>query len=103
VSTGGGLEPHWRRDGKELFYVSNQPYKVMAVDVKFNQTTFEAGIPHALFDAPTLQMSGPGATTRTGNYAVSADGQKFLLLLSAPTQQSNPVSVVLNWTAGLRK
>jgi Tol biopolymer transport system component len=103
VSTAGGFEPHWRRDGKELFYVSTQPYKMMAVDVKFNQATFEAGIPHALFDAPTLQMSPPGPATRTGNYVVSADGQKFLLLLSAPTQLSNPVSVVLNWTTGLRK
>lgn len=103
ISTGGGVEPHWRRDGKELFYVSAAPLKLMAVDVKPNQATFDAGIPHALFEVPTLASSPPGPTTRTGSYAVSADGQKFLLSLQPATQLPSRLSVVLNWTTGLRK
>jgi Tol biopolymer transport system component len=48
ISTGGGCQPQWRRDGKELFYVAADR-KLMAVDVKTG-ATFEAGVPKPLFE-----------------------------------------------------
>jgi eukaryotic-like serine/threonine-protein kinase len=103
ISTGGGVEPHWRRDGRELYYVSALPLRLMAVDLTTNPAKFDAGIPHPLFAAPTLSATGPGPATRTGSYAVSADGRKFVLSMQPETQYSNPLSVVVNWAAGLKK
>ena len=56
VSTGGGFEPRWRRDGKELFYVAGST--IMAVAVKPDAPSFEAGTPRPLFDVP---LTGAGA------------------------------------------
>jgi hypothetical protein len=48
VSRGGGVQARWRRDGKELFYISPD-WKMMAVDVS-TRPTFHSGEPHPLFD-----------------------------------------------------
>ena len=92
ISTSGGEEPKWRRDGKELFYLAGT--KLMAVDVKTGSTTFEAGVPKALFDTRL------GAGFR--HYAVTADGQRFLI--NTPIEETTvlPVTVVVHWTAGLK-
>jgi hypothetical protein len=95
ISSAGGIQPRWRRDGKELFYISADD-KLMAVEVKINNT-FEAGSPKALFD---LQLN----TTVAGRWAYqpAADGQRFLVLSNA--RSASPlITVVLNWQAGLRK
>jgi eukaryotic-like serine/threonine-protein kinase len=96
VSIGGGGQPRWRRDGKELFYIAPDKYLV-AVDVKTGET-FERGTSRPLFD-----------TRVGGNYAVvgrvaflyapSADGQRFLAA-SFPEADPSPITVVLNWAAG---
>ncbi|HVT99496.1 MAG TPA: protein kinase, partial [Acidobacteriaceae bacterium] len=52
ISRGGGVQPRWRRDGKELFYISPD-WKMMAVDVD-TQTSFRVGTPHALFNTEML-------------------------------------------------
>jgi Tol biopolymer transport system component len=102
VSKGGGGQPRWRRDGKELFYISADS-KMMAVEVAAASRTFQPGIPKALFAAP---ISGGAAITNTTRYDVTADGKKFLID-SLPTEttsaQSSPITVVLNWQAGLKK
>ena len=99
ISSGGGSQPRWRRDGKELFYVSPDG-KIMAVDVK-TAPRFEAGIPHVLFDS---RMYGSQAQL-SFRYDVAADGQKFLVdrqvQVEAPESQS--ITVVLNWLAGVKK
>jgi len=87
ISTEGGRQPMWRRDGKELFFVSDAR-KFYAVDIKAGDT-FEYGIPHVLFDLP----ANVGATRNS--YVPSRDGQRFLVnrLLDADPR----ISVVLNW------
>ena len=95
VSSKGGTEPRWRRNGKELFYVSADR-KLMAVDVKTG-ATFEAGTPHALFDLHS------GWEAFTSNYAVTKDGQRFLLPISVEVGNTAPLAVVLNWTALLKR
>ena len=95
VSTKGGTEPRWRRNGKELFYVfANR--KLMAVDVQPG-ATFEAGTPHALFDLHS------GWEAFTSNYAVTKDGQRFLLPVSVEVGNTAPLAVVTNWTADLKR
>src|SRR5207302_1988745 len=75
VSKGGGTQPRWRRDGKELFYISADS-KLMAVEVAAASGIFQAGIPKALFAAP---IWGGGASVNVTRYDVTADGRKFLI------------------------
>lgn len=102
VSKGGGNQPHWRRDGKELFYISADS-KMMAVEVAGASGAFQSGIPKVLFAAPIF---GGGTATNTTRYDVTADGKKFLIN-SVPAETtpgtSPPITVVLNWQAGLKK
>ena len=94
VSTGGGCQPTWRRDGRELFYIASDR-KLMAVDVKLG-TSFEAGVPKTLFETRVLSLTDFG-----NHYAVTADGQRFLIN-STSEANSTPINVVVNWTAGLK-
>ena len=94
VSTGGGELPRWRGDGKELFYLAPDR-KLMAVEVKAG-TSFETGIPRALFQTRTMV----GSFTR---YAVTADGRRFLINSEMEEVISAPATVVVNWTAGVKK
>jgi Tol biopolymer transport system component len=101
VSKGGGAHPRWRRDGKELFYISADS-KMTAVDVTLSPT-FKAGIPKELFPAP---ISGGGGAVNNTRYDVTADGQRFLINAigaEANAGTSSPIIVVLNWQAGLKK
>jgi eukaryotic-like serine/threonine-protein kinase len=94
VSIGGGMQPRWRRDGKELFYLAPDR-KLMAVTVK-SSTTFEVDSPRPLFQT----MLDP--TTFRQAYEVSADGNRFLMNTPIETA-SQPLTVVLNWPALLKK
>jgi eukaryotic-like serine/threonine-protein kinase len=96
VSTDGGAEPRWRRDGKELFYIAADQ-KLMAVEVKVG-TTFQPGLPRALFQTRVI-----GLCDELNHYAVSKDGQRFLVNTVVEESTSNPLTVVLNWTAELRR
>ena len=85
----------WSANGHELFYVGYDK-KIMAVEVKVGKT-FESGIPHALFDVTSMKYLG-------GNcYAVTSDGQRFLISSSVEADQSSPMNIVQNWTASLKK
>jgi Tol biopolymer transport system component len=90
VSINGGSLPHWRRDGKELFYFSGG--KLMAVDVKAGGSSFEPGVPKLLFEK-----------NGTRNYDVSGDGQRFLVAVPVEESSTEPITVVLNWTADLKR
>jgi serine/threonine protein kinase len=94
ISTAGGMQPRWRRDGLELFYLALDR-KLMAVTVKAG-ATFEAATPRSLFET-TLDL-----TQFRQTYAISADGQRFLL--NAPIEtDAPPLTVVLNWQALLKR
>jgi eukaryotic-like serine/threonine-protein kinase len=89
VSYGGGSEPRWSVDGKELYYTTLD-WKVMAVEVT-SKPVFQAGTAKLLFQAPVQPSRGVGDFT--------VDGRHFLFL--APMGQA-PFTVVLNWQAGLK-
>jgi serine/threonine protein kinase len=98
VSTNGGAQPQWRGDGKELFYVSADR-KLMAVDVKEERNTFAAGTPKLLFEIRTVIAFFVGGS----QYDVTRDGQRFLIISPIEESSPSPLTVVLNWTAGLKK
>jgi len=92
VSAKGGSRPLWSRDGKELFYIAGDN-KLMAMDVK-GGARFEHGLPKALFEART-----PGYAS----FDVTPDGKRFLLVNSLEQGANPPMTVVVNWHAGLKQ
>ena len=93
VSSGGGVSPQWREDGRELFYVAEDG-RLMSVQVNTDVSAFEAGVPEGLF--PTRIRFG--ANYRF--YAATANGQRFFI--NEPISDSAPpITVILNWTAAL--
>ena len=98
VSTGGGQEPRWRQDGKELFYVS-QEGRMMAVSVKLG-ASFEAGSPVAMFQTHRRQ---PISSQDSFSYDVSGDGQRFLVITKMDEANAAPLSILLNWASEMEK
>jgi Tol biopolymer transport system component len=102
ISIAGGEQPRWRGDGKELFFVAADG-KMMAVPVKAvagAKPSLEAGTPVALFDAHLAISSSMSLI----GYDVTADGNRFLInTTGGSVAASPPLTVVTNWTAGLKK
>jgi Tol biopolymer transport system component len=92
VSMGGGHDPRWSRDGKELYFLAG--HTLMAVTVKTDATGFEVGAIRPLFD---VRVPFGDAV-----YDVSRDG-RFLVNTVEEDADRAPISTVVNWTAGLRK
>jgi serine/threonine protein kinase/Tol biopolymer transport system component len=93
ISIDGGVAPQWRRDGKELFYVSpNGTFKSVTLGTR---PPFDPGPPQVLFTA----------RIRNENYSLSRDGQRILLNPVAPdsTAPAPPITVVINWASALKK
>jgi hypothetical protein len=83
ISTAGGMNPEWSRDGKELYFLSPD-YRLMAVTVTFSGETVSLSKPTVLFRLP-------GGS----EYGVSSDRNRFLVY--APTGEANPIIVLSNW------
>jgi Tol biopolymer transport system component len=104
VSAMGGAQPRWGPDGKELFYVA-QDTQLMAVSLRptGEANTLEAGVPVALF--PTRLATGGNVPTAgygaRSQYAVARDG-RFLLNITPDDAVASPITIVHNWTAGLK-
>jgi eukaryotic-like serine/threonine-protein kinase len=97
ISSGGGYQPRWRRDGKELLYFTADG-KLMSVDVTLSPI-FKAGAPKLLFQAPIF---GGGASSDRILWDLTPDGQKFLINTTS-NDLSAPIVVVINWQAALKK
>jgi len=103
VSNGGGTNPKWRRDSKELYYRTTEG-GVMVVDIT-GEAAFQAGAPKPLFQVPpfmSAMVSLPiiGAAT---TWDVTRDGRQFLLTTHPVESSPSPFTVVLNWTSLLSK
>jgi Tol biopolymer transport system component len=92
ISTSGGGVPRWRRDGKELFYIRSDGW-LMAAAVN-SGPSFQVGTARPLFQTNETSLFTGGID----HYAVSADGQRFLLNVLPPTALS-PLTVLVNWKA----
>ena len=94
VSANGGTFPQWRADGKELFYISNDQ-KLMAVAVQ-GGNTFAMDTAKELFDLASKSVS-------RNHFAVTADGQRFLLIRQTQSSAPPPVTVVANWQTEVKR
>jgi hypothetical protein len=97
ISNGGGDQPKWRSDGRELFYITPDG-KIMAAPVTVG-ANFDAGTVSVLFQANPREMV---ATSEQVTYDVSKDGERFLINTRLKTG-TTPMSIVLNWTAKLTR
>ena len=98
ISVSGGMQPRWRRDGSELFYLSTDQ-TLMAVPVTSKSGYFDAGRATPLFRTRILTI-GSQIASLGSYYDVTPDGQRFLIN-GPPADPGPPITVVLNWTAGL--
>jgi Tol biopolymer transport system component len=97
VSTDGGSEPVWSRNGKELFYRKEK--KLIAVPVQ-NGNTFTMGPPQVLFESTFATNSAFGSPL----YDVSPDGQKFYFIQDATKDNREPrLNLILNWPEELKR
>jgi hypothetical protein len=96
VSSGGGAEPRWRADGRELFYVSAD-HRLMSVPTTMG-SSFEAGKPSTLFEMKVRDL-----LFRHKRYEVTPDGQRFVV--DELTGRGGPslLTVVVNWPTLLSK
>jgi len=105
ISTAGGSQPRWRRDGRELFYVASDG-RLMAVPVRVapNSRAVDVGAPVALFPTrlaggANIAQAGPLARAQ---YVVAADG-RFLMIVAGDEAVTSPITIVQNWDAALQK
>jgi hypothetical protein len=94
ISTGGGAYPQWGSGGRELFYVSRDG-KLMVVTLKPAGASLNVSLPHELFPLPIGGVMGPNP------YEATPDGQRFLV--SEPAGSLEPLTVIVNWQALLKK
>jgi hypothetical protein len=89
VSTAGGEQARWRRDGKELFYLAPDR-TLMSVPILV-PGVFDAEAPRALFHAGEM---GVGDINVSQTYDVTPDGNRFVIIAADPGSQQSPLTVV---------
>jgi hypothetical protein len=90
---GGGEEPAWRADGRELFFLSRRG-ELCAIDVNRSGETLRFGQPRVLFKPQNL----PNVTRR---YAPLPDGQRFVVLNAVSSGSSQYLTILVNWRSAL--
>jgi Tol biopolymer transport system component/predicted Ser/Thr protein kinase len=100
VSTEGGFEPKWRGDGRELFYIASDQ-QMMSVAVSSVGLSFDAGRPSPLFRTTVLGAPFQNGVVRN-EYAVTRDGQRFLVNEPIEGAAAYAIRVLLNWPSLLR-
>jgi eukaryotic-like serine/threonine-protein kinase len=89
ISRGGGTEPRWRGDGKELFYLGPTAM-LMAVPIQANET-FSSGAPAPMFQ---VRARAPISSTDLFTYDVTKDGQRFLVNQYVEPEHVAPLTIV---------
>lgn len=95
VSRGGGSEPRWRGDGKEIFYIAPNGM-LMAVAVN-GESIFATGTPALLFQ---IRGRAPISSTDVFTYDVAKDGERFLVNRYVKPEHVAPLTILLNAAAG---
>jgi serine/threonine protein kinase len=94
VSAAGGSTPVWSHDGKEIFYLDNDR-KLMAAKVNQNGSVLGIDVARPLFQTQTESFLPA--------YDASADRRHFVIVTAVPQKSPSPITVVVNWDAGLKK
>jgi serine/threonine protein kinase len=95
VSSGGGTSPRWREDGKEIFYI-DPGNTLMAAQVDTRGSELEIRNVRRLFQMRAVSNA-------RYPYVMSADGQRFLVNTMPEETAATPITVVVNWAAGLTR
>ena len=100
MSIGGGSQPQWRADGRELYYYTPDR-KLVAVEVNGDGPTFTVGPARPLFEirVAAVDQSFPG----NGYYTVTHDGKRFLVSSLPDSPDRQQINVVVNWLADFKK
>ena len=98
ISTGGGSRPSWRRDGREIIYLAADD-KLMSTEVSAKGGNFEVGAVRTLFMTKPQRF----VTFFAALYSMNRDAQRFLLNTAATQSAATPVTLVMHWTADLKK
>jgi dipeptidyl aminopeptidase/acylaminoacyl peptidase len=100
ISIGGGSQPQWRADGRELYYYAADR-KLVAVEVNGDGPTFKVGEARSLFEirVASIDQSFPG----NGYYTVTHDGKRFLVSSLPEAPQRQQINVIVNWAADIKK
>jgi Tol biopolymer transport system component len=93
ISSGGGIQPRWSHDGKELYYIAPDG-RLMATPISVKNGAIEAGTPRALFQ--TRVPGGGGQAYTRPQYDVSADG-RLLVNTVVEERVTSPITLLLNW------
>ena len=96
ISTEGGAEAMWSRNGREIFYRNGDKMMVAGVETK---TTFSTAKPRLLFEG----HYEAGMYTFQPNYDVAPDGQRFLMIRETEQKSGTQINVVLNWFEELKQ
>jgi serine/threonine protein kinase len=102
ISIAGGDQPRWRRDGKELFFAGADG-RMMVVPIKAvtgPKPSFEPGPPVPLFESHVINTP---STSGVFQYDVTRDGKRFLVVTDNLAAANSPLTVVVNWYAGLKR
>ena len=92
VSIGGGYNPSWRRDGKELYYTDGNN-KMFAAAIQ-TSPSLDAGKPQLLFSDNSAAWDG---------FDAMPDGQRFLITRVSSGPTTRPLNVIVNWQQLLAK
>jgi dipeptidyl aminopeptidase/acylaminoacyl peptidase len=95
ISTSGGTYPAWGARGQELYFVSPD-FKLMAVSLKLGPDSVEPAAPRELFVLPAVDTGYP-------LYEAAPDGQRFLVRATPQQQAAEPLTVIVNWPALMKK
>jgi hypothetical protein len=98
ISDAGGMQPRWRPDGKELYYLALDG-RLMAASIVASGATLEPGTPAALFQTRIAREFGSVALLRP-QYDVAHDG-RFLINMTTEEATAPPITISLNWAAGV--
>jgi len=98
VSDNGGIGPTWRGDGKELFFIDSS-YTMMAVEIPL-QPNLDRRQLRPLFELTMMRRTW---SPRVVDFDVAADGQRFLIVRMPPDTGRRPLTVLRNWTLGLKR
>jgi Tol biopolymer transport system component len=100
ISIGGGSQPQWRADGRELYYYAADR-KLVAVEVNGDGPTLKVGEVRPLFEirVNAVDQSFPG----NGYYTVTHDGKRFLVSSLPDNPDRQQINVIVNWMADFKK
>jgi len=102
ISKDGGSQPRWRSDGAELFFFAPDG-RTFAVSLQEKGGAIAAGRATPLFDTRSSMTMGPPGAAGRGDYAVTRDGKRFLVITRIEDPSADPAHVVLNWPSLIKK